>query len=575
MPGGLINIVSYGSQDLFLTGAPEITYFKVVYRRYTNFSIESIRLKFDDDVSFNKYSTLVFPKTGDLLHKMSLEIIIPEISFRRQINSVKSKKLYTIYENYLSEYEIINNFLKINMNLYRNAIITYSLDNVINSNDIISSIIDTYNLNINSQLYNNFKNILDKLILTNKSSISDKYILNKFIFSDIDLYTIANNATNEMIENKELFKAIIDNSMKLCTLLVSYYQELIYNAKLNYDNELNYNYKFAWVKRLGHSMIDYVDIQIGGDIIDKHYGEWIDIWYELTTNINFETSYMQLIGNTDELTTFDRNTKPKTTLYVPLKFWFNRFNGSALPIIALQYDNIQLGIKLRKFSEISYIETTNDLDNLFEENNLQINMNLLVDYVFLDATERRKMACTGHEYLIDVIQTQFETTDIEEFKTRLEFTNLSKELIWVVQKKSKLTNKNGTNNCEWTNYGIYSNNKGNPCKKSQVFLNGNEIAGNYDGVYFNYYIPYHIHTKTPSDGVNVFSFSMTPEEHQPSGSCNMSRLQNTQLIINIDNDMFINSNIDTQEREIVVVKIFSLSQNILRIFNGMCKLAFT
>ena len=76
MPGGLINIATYGSQDIFLTGTPEISFFKVIYRRNTNFSMESVRLKFDDTINFDKYTTLTFPKTGDLLHKSYLEIIL-------------------------------------------------------------------------------------------------------------------------------------------------------------------------------------------------------------------------------------------------------------------------------------------------------------------------------------------------------------------------------------------------------------------------------------------------------------------------------------------------------------------
>ncbi len=79
MPGGIINIATYGSQDLFLTGTPEITYFKLVYRRHTNFALESVRLKFDDTVNFGKFSTLTFPKSGDLIHKMYLEVILPEV----------------------------------------------------------------------------------------------------------------------------------------------------------------------------------------------------------------------------------------------------------------------------------------------------------------------------------------------------------------------------------------------------------------------------------------------------------------------------------------------------------------
>ena len=83
MAGGLIEIVTYGSQDLYLTGTPEITFFKVVYRRYTNFCMESIKVNFDDTVGFGLTSSLTVPKIGDLIHKMYLEVTLPMIEFKR------------------------------------------------------------------------------------------------------------------------------------------------------------------------------------------------------------------------------------------------------------------------------------------------------------------------------------------------------------------------------------------------------------------------------------------------------------------------------------------------------------
>ena len=83
MAGGLINIVSYGSQDLYLTGAPEISYFKTSYRRYTNFAMESFDIPFDDDFNFDKENTLTVPRLGDLIHKSCLKITLPETSFER------------------------------------------------------------------------------------------------------------------------------------------------------------------------------------------------------------------------------------------------------------------------------------------------------------------------------------------------------------------------------------------------------------------------------------------------------------------------------------------------------------
>src|SRR5690348_9401363 len=82
MAGGLINIISYGATDLFLTGAPEITFFKVVYRRYTNFSKESVVIPLGA-IDFGKEVEIEIPKIGDLLSKSYLQIIIPEINIKK------------------------------------------------------------------------------------------------------------------------------------------------------------------------------------------------------------------------------------------------------------------------------------------------------------------------------------------------------------------------------------------------------------------------------------------------------------------------------------------------------------
>jgi hypothetical protein len=79
MTAGLINIVSYGANDLYLTGAPQITFFKVVYRRYTNFSIESISLDMGT-FNFNEEINIQFPKVGDLISNTYLQINLPNIN---------------------------------------------------------------------------------------------------------------------------------------------------------------------------------------------------------------------------------------------------------------------------------------------------------------------------------------------------------------------------------------------------------------------------------------------------------------------------------------------------------------
>ena len=84
MPGGLLSILSYGSTDLFLTGAPQITFFKVVYRRHTNFSIESVEIGLNTNINFNDEYDVTIDRIGDLIGKTYLKITIPSVYFSRK-----------------------------------------------------------------------------------------------------------------------------------------------------------------------------------------------------------------------------------------------------------------------------------------------------------------------------------------------------------------------------------------------------------------------------------------------------------------------------------------------------------
>jgi hypothetical protein len=109
--------------------------------------------------------------------------------------------------------------------------------------------------------------------------------------------------------------------------------------------------KFAWTKRLGHAIIKNIQIEIGGAIIDKQTGVWLDIWYELARNPYNEKGYLSNIGDVPIMTTLDENTKPEYMLYIPLKFWFNTIIGLSLPLISIQYHRILY----RKFSHNRHI----------------------------------------------------------------------------------------------------------------------------------------------------------------------------------------------------------------------------
>ena len=91
-----------------------------------------------------------------------------------------------------------------------------------------------------------------------------------------------------------------------------------------------------WANYLGHTMIKEVEIEIGGARIDRHYGQWLHIWSELTLGASIENTYKIMVGEKSTLTTLGASITGGETLYIPLQFWFCRNAGLALPLIALQ-----------------------------------------------------------------------------------------------------------------------------------------------------------------------------------------------------------------------------------------------
>ena len=533
MPGGLIQVVAYGSQDLFLTSTPEITYFKTVYRRYTNFSFDTINIPFDTAVGFGETSQVNIPKVGDLIHKMYLQIQIPSVYLTRTTNSTEitnAQNNLTLAQN---NYTAVKNFMEVNIQSYRNANSAYIAVNSSKQN-LIDAINNTFNsLDPENTITSAFANVLQNINVVetpvnfNYYSISMADLINR---SDVTGMTIS--------QLYGLLTYGIEQSQKVDYF---FYQQIL-DCQNILDDVKNTNRKFAWVNKLGHSIIDYVEVTIGGTNIDKQYGRWIDIWFELTGNKNQQDTYNIMIGNTADMTTYNRETKPTKTLFIPLQFWFNRNNGLAIPLVSLEYHDVAIITKIRPVQDIAYTELLSDetyvyLDDLFADNGYNIDMSLLVDFYYLDGPERRKFAQGSHEYLIEQIQeidiTNYNTTNTQ---ITIDFFHPCKEIYWIAQKNSYITNTNGDTKCQWTNYGLNdTTGQGNTVVSSELFLNGYTRIDKKDGNYFNYVQPNTYHTNTPSDGINSYSFAINPEEHQPSGTCNFSRISNALLALTLDN----------------------------------------
>ena len=259
-------------------------------------------------------------------------------------------------------------------------------------------------------------------------------------------------------------------------------------------------------------IVSEVSVEIGGQLIDKHYGNWLDIWDALSSGQNKTKG--SLIGASGS------GCVEGSICYVPLQFWFNRNAGLALPLIALQYHEVKVNVTFKEGSSI-------DGD-----------ASLWVDYIYLDTEERKRFAQMSHEYLID--QVQKNTSPNAATSHRLNFNHPVKEL--VIGKKG-----------EYDAHGADGDVK--------LTLNGHDRFAARSIDYFTRLQPYYHHTSmAASDKVLVYSFALRPEEHQPSGTCNFSRIDNAEISAD--------ANFGNQD-------IFAVNYNVLRIVSGMGGLAYS
>jgi hypothetical protein len=390
--------------------------------------------------------------------------------------------------------------------------------------------------------------------------------------------------TNFSIETiEQIFSNNVDfNSIIQCT--ISKNADLISNIYLYLElPKLPQEYEMCgttkkkivsrnWINSIGHSIIEHADITIGGLLIDRQYGEWLEIWGELTQQEEKRAGYFEMIGKiTDGLNTLDIDKfEGPMKIYVPLNFWFCRNIGLALPLVALQYHDVEISIKLRSFHEC-YI-TSNGIEL---NSNLNLNGHLLVDYIYLDSDERKRFSKNTHEYLIEQLQVNHEFINASQknFSIPLNFNHPVKELVWIIKREDigKYNNDDEDDIIYGNDWFNFSSTVGSYHGFDDTFETGKILFNNSDRIatknaeYFRLIQPYVYHSRIPSKQIYVYSFSIRPEEHQPTGTCNFSRIDNSNLVLSKKDNTHIGHN----------VSIYAINYNILKIEGGMGGIMFS
>ena len=328
----------------------------------------------------------------------------------------------------------------------------------------------------------------------------------------------------------------------------------------------------AWV---AERAINNVELSIGGQRIDKQYQKWWRLYSELYLDESKKATYGKMSSGVSG-----------KTVYLPLYFFFNRNPGLYLPLIALQYHEVRLDF---------------DLSANFDEWLDTSTFKVWANYIYLDTEERRRFAQKGHEYLIEQVQhTGADTVDASNTKqVRLSYNHPVKELVWCfsnTQTENSMWNFTtastddnvkmqtapaitGSNVLVSTStYGapqlglgggiggdaIFTEDSIGPLTNFKLVLNGQDRFKEQKGKYFNQVQSFQHHTGSPYPGIYSYSFALKPEEHQPTGTCNFSRIDNAQVAVTMG-----------AANNATTMHMFATNYNVLRIQSGMGGLAFS
>jgi hypothetical protein len=359
----------------------------------------------------------------------------------------------------------------------------------------------------------------------------------------------------------------------------------------------------SYTNSIGHALIQEITLEIGEQEIDRQTGEWMEIWTQLVTPAGQRAALNQMIGRVEPYNSID--IKPGSIsdtlrLLIPLQFYFCNNPGLYIPLLALQYTPIRINITLRPLQQLFWVPEPipapvtpwRPACSIQVNCTSQIvNMMLWGEYVYLDTEERRKFVSTSHEYLIEQVQytPPYSVTASQTTATvSVEFNHPIKEFMYVVQ-RDEMQNRN-----EWFNYSnlAYGQtipaallpymNSLTPGDRLDLISGAKLQLDGYDRFmtrvpqYFRLQQPYEHHTTTPVNSfIYNYSFALQPENIQPTGTMNASRIDSIVWQIDMNPILMLPQLTEMEQRGNCRIVVYGHNYNVFRVINGFGGLLFT
>lgn len=319
-----------------------------------------------------------------------------------------------------------------------------------------------------------------------------------------------------------------------------------------------------YTNAIGQFLIRRACLVIGGQVIDTLHNDYMFMWEELAGKVGARLT--EMIGKRYTRVQLIADSYHDRRLWVPLPFSYTQTSGNALPLVSLQFHGVQISVA---FEQLQRCVVQSSCDALVLKardctplTNQDLSARLDTTYVYLDITERDRFAVGAFEQLITQVQAYITNVRIDTVRLQLNFNHPVIELIWAVRRRCQELQNNHFNYS-----GKYNL---DPVKYVSLRFNNLPRFSGKDGKYFRLVQTYQHHSLIPDAYVYCYSFALNPEDAQPSGSVNLSRIDNVELLLDLQKELFQND-----PNAEVTVMVFGRNWNVFRYREGLGGLAFT